>query len=145
MPLKDLITLAIALTALLLSVLAFRRTRRTDRLALRQSLIDKKYTTLAQEAEQHAQIFRLILRLMAIETESDDVTSLRKILSDILESGEGRLKRLSELKVDHLDDEADLTLRETLGLLSEQAALLAKAEVKVATLEVILRYQNGPQ
>ena len=68
MALKDVITLTIALTALVLSVLSFRRTRRTDRLALRQSLIDKKYALLAQDAEQHTQIFRLLLRLMAIDT-----------------------------------------------------------------------------
>ena len=139
---KDIITLGIALAALVLSVLNTVRARRTDRLAVRQSLIDKTYAALAKDAEQHCQIFQLILRTMALEDQSDDVTALRETLSDILGSAEKRARERVDLYVDSVDDKADLLLRQNLGLLSHRAALLAKAETKLAALELLSRVQK---
>ena len=73
------------------------------------------------------------------------MTSLENTLSDILESAERDSKRLGELNVGQLDDEADLLLRERLGLLSQRAALLTKAETKIATLELMAKVTKRPQ
>jgi len=52
MTIKELVTLAISLTALALSLANFFRSRRIDRLGVKQSLIDKKYAALAKDEEQ---------------------------------------------------------------------------------------------
>jgi hypothetical protein len=135
MALKDVITLTISLTALLLSLAGFFRSRRIDRLAIRQSLIDQKYAALAKEEEQQVRIFRLLIRLVAIEKESGDVASIQATLNDLMQSGRKRSKRLAELNIDHPDDEVNLILRERLGLLDERAALLTAVEAKVERLE----------
>jgi hypothetical protein len=139
MALKDFITAAVSVTALLLSLASFFRSRRIDRVANRQSFIDKKYAALAKEEEQQNQMFGLLIRLLAIQHESAELNALRNTLNDLLQRSRERSQRLSELEIDHPDEEVDLILRERLGLLSERTALLASLEAKVGALEALHR------
>ena len=140
MALKDLITVSISLAALLLSLATFFRTRRIDRLANKQSFIDKKYAALAKEEEQQNQMFVLLTRLLAIQHESGELNALRKTLHDLLQRARERSQRLSGLDIDNPDEEIDLILRERLGLLSERTAILVNLEARVEALEVLHRH-----
>ena len=124
----------------MLSLATFFRTRRIDRLANKQSFIDKKYAALAKEEEQQNQMFVLLTRLLAIQHESGELNALRKTLHDLLQRARERSQRLSGLDIDNPDEEIDLILRERLGLLSERTAILVNLEARVEALEVLHRH-----
>jgi hypothetical protein len=144
MPWKEFLTLAISITALSLSLASFIRSRKIDRLTIKQSLIDRKYTALAKNEEQQLQMFHLVFRLIAIEAESDDATSLKATLIDSIESSREHSKTLEELNIDNADGEVDLILRERLGIFAQRAALLATAETKVDWLEKLVAAKSRP-
>jgi hypothetical protein len=135
MTIKEFVTLAISLTALALSLVSFFRSRRIDRLGVKQSLIERKYAALAKDEEQQAQMYRLIVRLTALEAQSDDAASLKATLNETFQSALERSKRLAELNIDNPNGETDLILRERLGLLTYRDAILKAAETKVEWLE----------
>ena len=132
---KEFLTVAISLIALALSLASFLRSRKIDRLAVKQSVIDKKYAALAKDEEQQVQMFRLIFRLAALEAESVDATSLKTALNEVAQSARERSKRLADLDIDSADGELDLILRERLGLFTHREAILKAAETKVEWLE----------
>jgi len=80
-------------------------------------------------------MFRLILRLTALEAESDDAASLKATLNETFQSARERSNSLAELNIDSADGEADLILRERLGLFAHRDAILKAAETKVEWLE----------
>ena len=137
MTLKDLITVAFSVTALLLSLAGFLRTRRIDRVARRQALIDKKYAAIAKEEELELQMLRLLLRITAVEqsVDSSAAPSLKHTLNEGIQSCRERSKRLANLNAEAPDDELEMILHERLGLLSEQTAILKTVELGVEGLE----------
>src|SRR5712692_6666151 len=130
MTFKDLITVGFSLAALLLSLASFFRTRRIDRVSIRQSLTDKKYEALAKDEELQSRILQLLIRLAAIEQSSGskEVASLKSTLNYSFQNGRQRSTTLTDLSLDGQANEMELLLRERIGLLSTQTAILAGVE-----------------
>ncbi len=145
MALKDILTLTLSLAALCLSIGSFLRSKRVDKLALKQSLIEKKYTALAKGEELHLQKFQLLLRLESFEktTGSKAAIKLKASLQDMLSALEDSSRRLADLPLDKPDNEMDIILQERIGILAHRAALMTSTEADVEWAETQLKKISG--
>ena len=123
----------------------FLTKRKVEKLAIRQSLIEKKYTALAKGEELQLQMFQLLLRLESFEktTGSKAGVKLKASLQDLLSTLEADTKRLAEISLDVPDSEMDIILQERIGFLAYQSTIMTSTEADVEWAETHLQKSTG--
>ena len=137
MELKDYISIAISVIALLISFVSIYRTRKAYDLAIKQSHIDIKYKALAKAQVQQTTMFLLRERIGVIteKRDRDALKPLYRTLGELMESSNKGIERLSQFDSDKANPKDELEVRKILGLLSERDAILMSAEQKIQSAE----------
>ena len=130
---KDHITLAISIVALVLSIISFLRTRNSDRIAKRQSFIEKKYEFLSQAEKQHLRIDRCLAKIKTVKDGplKEKLQGTKKTLEELFGSMEELLNDASNFDFTNASTKETLALEELLGLVKERNALLDNTEALI--------------
>ncbi|EKO3807977.1 hypothetical protein NTE05_005254 [Vibrio harveyi] len=130
MELKDNLSIAISLLAIVISLVTLIRMRRYQEIVVKQQFLEQKYEFLTLAQSQQVSMSKLIYRIEklyqtdALFKRDIYLVSKHEQLKEFIKTSDERIEFIANISYKTTNSELELSMREGLGLLKERVAIL---------------------